>query len=177
MLFIDTSKYALSTVLTQEYTTSISGKELDHQHQITYVSGLLQGSQLDWAQLMKEECAIYMSIRKLSLYLTDASITIDHISYTFKKILSKATLNAKVNNWSVELSDYNITFKFVKGVKSFIADTPLMLTDLDLTEHNTSEMEGHGYGYALMEPLQDIKISNKSTTISFQTGASIETSN
>ena len=43
-LFMDASKYTLSTVLTQEYTTVIDGKTVTQQHPITYVSDLLQGS-------------------------------------------------------------------------------------------------------------------------------------
>ena len=46
---------------------------------------------------------------------------------------------------------------------------PFELIDLDLTEPNPPEMEGHEYGYAIFEPLQEINISNKSTHISFLT--------
>ena len=39
-LFTGCSKYAWSTVFTLEYATSIDGKIVSHQHQITNVSGL-----------------------------------------------------------------------------------------------------------------------------------------
>ena len=32
-------------------------------------------------------------------------------------------LNAKVNNWGIKLSDFNIKFKFIKGLKNMLADT------------------------------------------------------
>ena len=41
---------------------------------------------------------------------------------TFETISPETTLNAKVNNWGVELSDCNIKFKFIKEVK-----TPLLI--------------------------------------------------
>ena len=76
ILFMDVSKYAWPSVLMQYHTSIINGKTLKHQHPITYVSGLFQGSQLNWAILTKETYAAYMTIKKLSFYLVDAVITL-----------------------------------------------------------------------------------------------------
>ena len=57
-LLTDASKYAYAGVLTQHNN--------DTDHPITYVSGLFRGSQLNWATLTKEACAIYMSVKKQS---------------------------------------------------------------------------------------------------------------
>ena len=40
LLFTNGSKYAWSAVLIQEHTTAIDGRIVNHQHQITDVSGL-----------------------------------------------------------------------------------------------------------------------------------------
>ena len=40
----------------------------------------------------------------------------DHLP--LNRFLQKTTLNAKVNNWGMELSDYEIRLKFIKGIKS-----------------------------------------------------------
>ena len=60
-LYTDTSKYAWSCVLTQQYTYERDGKQVIVNHPITY--------------------AIYMSIKKLTYYLEDAEITLrsDHL--------------------------------------------------------------------------------------------------
>ena len=89
MLFTDASKYAWAGVLTQPYdkidklTPSPTGKKVTRtvNHPIAYVSGLFQGSQLNWAALTKEAYAIYLSVRKLSFYLTSADVLIrsDHL--------------------------------------------------------------------------------------------------
>ena len=81
VLFMDTSKYTWSCVLTQEYIHIIDGKEVVTHHSITYMSGLFKGSQLNWACLTKEAFAIYMSIKKLTYYLEDADIILhsDHL--------------------------------------------------------------------------------------------------
>ena len=63
ILFTNASKYVWSCVLTQEYTHVIEGKERKVLHPITYMSGLFKGSQLNWACLMKEAYATYMSVR------------------------------------------------------------------------------------------------------------------
>ena len=73
-MLTDTSKYAWSTVLTQEYTTSIDGKVVHHKHPVTYVSMLFHGSQLNWTALKKEAFLIYMSVKIPSFYLADAPI-------------------------------------------------------------------------------------------------------
>ena len=93
------SKYAWAGVLTQAYhkedklTPSSDGtkKTRTVHHPIAYVSGLFRGSQLNWAALTKEAYAIYLSVRKLSFYLTSADILIrsDHLS--LKKFLHKNT--------------------------------------------------------------------------------------
>ena len=72
-------------------------------HPITYVSGLLHGSQLNWATLTKEAYAIYMSVKKLSFYIDTAKITEKSDHLPLKKFFEKNTLNSKVNNWAVEL--------------------------------------------------------------------------
>ena len=79
-LYTDASKYGWAGVLTQPHITTIDGKSTTTDHPVAFVSGLFRGSQLNWAALMKEAFAIYMSIKKLSFYLTDVQILLssDH---------------------------------------------------------------------------------------------------
>ena len=84
-------------------------------HPVTYVSGLFQGSQLNWATLTKEAYAIYMSVKKLSFYIDTAKIIVRSDHLPLKKFLEKNTLNSKVNNWAVELESQNITFEYMPG--------------------------------------------------------------
>ena len=110
VLFTDASKYAWSSVLTQEYIHEIDSKSVKILHPISYQSGLFKGSQLNWACLTKEAYAIYISIKKLDYYLVDADITLRSDHLPLKKFLNKNTLNSKVNNWAVEISPFRITF-------------------------------------------------------------------
>ena len=101
----------MGSVLTQPYeeinestplTTETQPTKIIH-HPVTYVSGLFRGSQLNWAALTKEAYAIYLSVRKLSFYLTNADVLIRSDHLPLKKFLNKNTMNAKVNNWAVEV--------------------------------------------------------------------------
>ena len=98
-LFTNTSKFGYAGVLTQEYEDS----GIKKYHPVCYVSGLFRGSQLNWAALTKEAYAIYMSVRKLTFYITGHNVKVKSDHLLLKKFLEKKTLNAKVNNWAVEL--------------------------------------------------------------------------
>ena len=79
---MDASMHGWAGVLTQEFKTEVKGKVLKELHPVAYISGLFCGSQLNWAALTKEAYAIYMSVKKLSFYITDVDITLrsDHLS-------------------------------------------------------------------------------------------------
>ena len=117
-LYTDASKYGWAGMLTQVHTTVIEGKTVTTDHPVAYVSGLFRGSQLNWAALMKEAYAIYMSVKKLSFYLTDAAVLLKSDHLPLKKFLQKNTLNNKVNNWAMELEAFSIKFQHVSGKSS-----------------------------------------------------------
>ena len=48
----------------------------------------------------------------------------DHLPLT--RFLQKTMFDCEINNWGLKLSDLNIKFKFIQGVK-----TPLVMLSLD----------------------------------------------
>ena len=70
----------------------VEGKIVTTDHPVAYVSGLFRGSQLNWAALTKEAFTIYMSVKKLSFYLTDADILLKSDHLPLKKFLQKKHL-------------------------------------------------------------------------------------
>ena len=72
-----------------------------------------------------------MAIRKLSFYITDAEVTIKCDHLPLKKFLQKQTLNAKVNNWAVQLEQFNLKLEWIQGVKNMLADSLSRLLDVD----------------------------------------------
>ena len=130
-LYTDASKYGWAGVLTQVHTTEIEGKTVTTDHPVAYVSRLFRGSQFNWAALTKEAYAIYMSVKKLSFYLTDAAVLLKSDHLPLKKFLQKNTLNNKVNNWTMKLEAFNIKFQHVSGKTNILADTLSRLVDID----------------------------------------------
>ena len=145
ILYTDVSKYAYTGVLTQ----SIDGTD----HPVAYTSRLFRGSQLNWAALTKEAYAIYMSVKKLSFYLDSAKITLRSDHLRLKKFLEKNTMNAKVNNWAVELESQNINFEFIAGTKNVLADTLSRLIEFDESIKLPEEEPGYEFGYTPFKEL------------------------
>ena len=131
-LYTDASKYGWAGVLTQAHSSIVEGKKVTTDHPVAYVSGLFRGSQLNWAALTKEAFAIYMSVKKLSFYLTDADVLLKSDHLPLKKFLQKNSLNNKVNNWAMELEAFNIRFEHVSGKANILADTLSHLVTLTL---------------------------------------------
>ena len=96
------------------------------------MSGLFRGSHLNWAALTKEAYTIYMSIRNLTFYITGHNVKVksDHLPSTLKTFLEKKTLNAKVNNWAVELEQFKIKLDWISGVKNTLVDSFSRLLDM-----------------------------------------------
>ena len=130
-IFTDASKYGWAGVLTQEHTSVIDGKEVTTNHPVAYVSGMFRGSQLNWAAMMKEAYAIYMTVKKSTFYLTGADIMLRSDHLPLNKFLQKNTLNLHVNNWAVEIESFKIKFVHIAGKDNVIADTLSHLIDIN----------------------------------------------
>ena len=156
-LYTDASKFGWAGVLTQSHTTVIDGKSTTTDHPVTFVSGLFRGSQLNWAILMKEAFAIYMSVKKLSFYLTDAQILLRSDHKPLEKFLQKNTLNPKVNNWAMELEAFNIQFDYIKGSSNILADTLSCLIVIDPDTPLTLKGQGYEFRFAIFEEFPEVK--------------------
>ena len=156
-LYTDASKFSWAWVCTQSHTTVINGKSTTTDHLVAFVSGLFRGSQLTWAALTKEAFVIYMSVKKLSFYLTDAQILLRSDHKPLEKFLLKNTLNSKVNNWAMELEAFNIQFDYIKGSNNILADTLSPLVAIDPDTPLTPEGQGYEFGYAVFEEFPKVK--------------------
>ena len=156
-LYTDASKFGWAGVLTKSHITVIDGKSITTDHPVAFVSGLFRGSQLNWATLMKEAFAIYMSVKKLSFYLTDAQILLRSDHKLLEKFLQKNTLNSKVNNWAMELEAFNIQFDYIKGSNNILAGTLSCLVAIDLDTPLTPEGQGYKFGYAVFKEFPKVK--------------------
>ena len=130
-IFTDASKYGWAGVLTQEHTSVMDGKEVTTNHPISFVSGMFWGSQLNWAAMVKEAYAIYMTVKKLTFYLTGQEITLWSNHLPLKKFLNHKILNNTVDNWVVEIESFKIKFIHIAGKDNILADTLSRLINID----------------------------------------------
>ena len=100
-----------------------------------------------------------MSVKKLSFYLDSAQITLRSDHLPLKKFLEKNTMNAKVNNWAVELESQNINFEFIAGTKNVLADTLSRLIELDESIKLQEEKPGYEFGYTPFEELPPARVT------------------
>ena len=154
-LFTDASGIGWSGVLTQEH---VDDKGKSKLHPVCFVSGQFKGSQLNWAALTKEAYAIYMAVRRLTFYITDADITIKSDHIPLQKFLTKETLNAKVNNWAVELEQFKLKLEWIQGSKNTLADSLSRLLDIDPEAVNTPEPEGQEFGSYCFQELEKAEV-------------------
>ena len=150
VLFTDASKIGWSGVLTQHYAERDARPRY---HPVCYVSGLFRGSQLNWAALTKEAYAIYMSIKKLTFYVTESNLTVRSDHLPLKKFLEKQTMNAKVNNWAVELEQFKVKLEWIQGTKNTLADSLSRLLEMTPEAKLEPEPEGQEFGTVCFEEL------------------------
>ena len=158
ILYTDASGIGWSGVLTQEY---LDEKGKGKNHPICYVSGQFRLSQLNWAALTKEAYVIYMSVRRLSFYVTDAEVTIRSDHLPLKKFLNKQTMNSKVNNWAVELEQFRLHLEWIPGTQNLLADSLSHLLDVVLDAQKTREPEDQEFGSYCFEDLEPAKVMEK----------------
>ena len=151
-LLTDASGIGWAEVLMQEFEDDKGKKK---QHPVCYVSSQFRGSQQNWAAFTKEAYTIYMAIRKLSFYITYAEVTIKCNHRPLKKFLQKQTLNAKVNNWAVELEQFNLKLEWIQGVKNTLADSLSRLLEVDPEAKLQPEKEGHEFGTFCFENISE----------------------
>ena len=145
-------------MLTQEH---LDEKGKGKNHPICYVSGQFRGSQLNWAALTKEAYAIYMSVRRLSFYVTDAEVTIRSDHLPLKKFLNKQTMNSKVNNWAVELEQFRLHLEWIPGTRNLLADSLSRLLDVVPDAQKTKEPDDQEFGSYCFEELEPAKVMEK----------------
>ena len=71
-------------------------------------------------------------------------------------------LNAKVNNWAVELEMYIITYEYIQGKSNTLADTLSRFIELDPDVKLEQGKTGHEFGDMCFEeisPVTTIKVN------------------
>ena len=68
-------------------------------------------------------------------------------------------MNAKVNNWAIELESQNIYFEFIARTKNILADTLSRLIELDESINFPEKEPGYDFRYTPFEELPPARVT------------------
>ena len=122
IIYTDTSDNACGAQLSQEH----NGMEFP----VAFLSHTFSETQRKWSMTEQEAYAVYYVITKWNYYLQGTDITIRNDHKPLAKFLNGKNANNKVNRWGLELTTYNITFKWISGAKNKAADCLSCLVEL-----------------------------------------------
>ena len=99
-----------------------------------------------------------MSICRLVFYVADADVTIKCDHLPLKKFLTKQTLNSKVNNWAVELEQFNLKLEWIMGPKKTLADMLSRLLDVCPEAKKEPEPPGQEFRCCCFEDINPVEV-------------------
>ena len=89
---------------------------------VAFLSHMITDTQWRWSTPEQEAYGIYFAINKWNYYLQGADIIVQNDHKPLAWFLNGKNENTKINRWGLELASYNITFKWISGVKNKAAD-------------------------------------------------------
>ena len=92
---------------------------------------------------------LYVTLR-LSFYVTDVEVTIRSNHLLLKRFLNKQTMNSKVNNWAVELEQFQLNLELIPGSRNLLADSLSHLLDVVPDAQKSKEPDDQEFGMLLL---------------------------
>ena len=122
--YLDTTK--LHIVYT-DASDNACGAQLSQIHNgtefpVAFLSHTFTDTQRRWSAPKQEAYGIYFAIKKWNYYLQGADIIVRNDHKPLARFLNGKNENTKVNRQGLELTSYNITFKWISGARNKAAD-------------------------------------------------------
>ena len=114
IIYTDDSDDAYRAPLTEEHDST--------EFPIPFLSLTFSYTQRKLSTTEQEAYEVYYAITKWNYYLQGANITVRNDHKPVATFLNGKNANNKVNRWELELTTYNITFKWISGAKKKAAD-------------------------------------------------------
>ena len=133
VIHCDASKYSYSGILQQ---TRPGTEELAP---VAYFSGNFDKTQVKWNITEKEAYAIYKSVKKFAFYITGAKTTVFSDHKPLKNFFEGGMNIPKLDRWSLELQEFDISIEFIQGKLNTVADVISRLKNEGLYNEHSSE--------------------------------------
>ena len=133
IIHCDASKYSYSGILQQ---TRPGTEELAP---VAYYSGNFDKTQVKWNITEKEAYAIYKSVKKFAFYITGAKTTVFSDHKPLKNFFEGGMNITKLDRWSLELQEFDISIEFIQGKLNTVADVISCLKNEGLYKEHSVE--------------------------------------
>ena len=133
VIHCDASKYSYSGILQQ---TRPGTEELAP---VAYFSGNFDKTQVKWNITEKEAYAIYKSVKKFTFYTTGAKTMVFSDHKPLRNFFEGGMIITKLDRWSLELQEFNISLEFIQGKLNTITDIISHLKNGGLYEEHSKE--------------------------------------
>ena len=136
VIHCDASKYSYSGILQQ---TRPGTEELAP---VAYFPGNFNKTQVKWNITEKEAYAIYKSIKKFAFYITGVRTMVFSDHKPLKNFFEGCMNITKLDRWSLELQEFDISLKFIQGKLNTVTDVISHLKNEGLyKEHSTEDQK------------------------------------
>lgn len=126
IIYLAVTDIAVSSVLVQE----VEGR----QNIIYFVSRALQGAELRYQKIEKTMFALIVTVRQLCAYFQSCQVVV-RTNLPLKQVLHKPDLAGRIVSWSVELTEYSVTYESRRAIKGqVLADFVAELTPVAAQE-------------------------------------------
>ncbi|CAA0839166.1 Unknown protein, partial [Striga hermonthica] len=109
ILYLSVGEVAISSVLLKE--------DGGGQQPIYYVSKLLQGAEMKYAEVEKAALALIITARKLRPYFLSHGVVV-RTNFPLNETLGRPSASGRMVKWAVELGEYNVSFEARKAIKA-----------------------------------------------------------
>ena len=133
VIHCDASKYSYSGILQQTRPGT------DELAPVAYFSGNFDKTQVKWNITEKEAYTIYKSVKRFAFYITGAETTVFSDHKLLKNFFEGGMNIAKLDRWSLELQEFDISLEFIQGKLNKIADVILRLKKKGLYVEHSNE--------------------------------------
>ena len=157
VIHCDASKYSYSGILQQ---TRPGTEELAP---VAYYSGNFDKTQVKWNITEKIAYTIYKSVKKFTFYITGAKTMVFSDHKPLRNFFEGGMNITKLDRWSLELQEFDISLEFMQGKLNTIADIISHLKNEGLYKEHSNEDQKASTTTSLNERIEEVlDIASKS---------------
>ena len=133
VIHCNASKYSYSGILQQ------TRPGIEELAPVAYFSGNFNKTQVKWNITEKEAYTIYKSVKKFAFYITGAKTTVFSDHKPLKNFFEGGMNITKLDRWSLELQEFNISLEFIQGKLNTVANVISCLKNGGLYQEHSKE--------------------------------------